>query len=139
MPEEKFLQFSKRSADAEFANYGKIYNKNVLKYMWRETLNNLHCIIMPFFEPIKKEDRKSKEVTAAIRQRLQQFGKAKKVFQQDDQSWRHIGYFKNELYLFDLGSLVDLDQDKSVETYITEHLQCLKDRAGSPTDPLDNV
>ncbi len=134
MPEKEFLKATKELADKEFANYKAIYGTGALmEYVWRETLNNLHCIIMPFFQPIKKVKRDSEGVTAAIRKRLQQFGKAKKVFKPDDQSWRHIGYFRSELYLFDLGHLVHLEEP--VETYITSHLQCLKYRAGLPTDP----
>ena len=140
MTKEDFLEASKKLADDEFANYKAIYaDDNLLDYMWRETLNNLHCIIMPFFEPIKKEDRNSERVTMAIRQRLKQFGRAKKVFKPDDQSWRHIGCFQDKLYLFDLGNLEKLGENISVETYITGHLDRLKGRAGSPTDHSHNA
>ncbi len=166
MSEKQFQLASKKMADEEFANYKAIYGTDTLMdYMWRETLNNLHCIIMPLFQPIKMEDRNSKAVKDAITLRLQQFGNAQKVFEPDDQSWRHIGYaimlrlqqfcdaqtvfepedqlwrhigyFQDELYLFDLGNLVDLDEpvEDPVETYISDHWQCLQDSAGSPADP----
>ena len=124
MSEKQFQRASKKLADEEFANYEAIYGTDTLmNYMWRETLNNVHCIIMPLFRPIQMEERNSKAVQDAITLRLQQFCKAGKVFEPDDQSWRHIGYFHDALYLFDLGYLVKLEEP--VATYISDHWQCL--------------
>ena len=114
MTEKEFQAFSDQKAANEFANLKNIYGNTVLnEYVWREKLNNLHCIIMPFFEPIETIQRRDDSVTSGIRGQLQRFGEKGKKFRRCDQLWRHVGYFQDQIFLFDLGDLIDIAVDPS--------------------------
>ena len=114
MDDDEFEKYSKDMAKKEEANYKEIYGRSGLKnYVWRETLNNMQCIILPFFEPVDVEKQSNEDVLTAIKEQLHQFGKAGKLFRKCDQSWRHVGYFQNQIYLYDLGHLIDMDHPPS--------------------------
>jgi hypothetical protein len=114
MKKKEFQEFSHKKATKEYANLQNIYGNTVLNgYIWRETLNNFYCILMPFFEPIETEQRTSNAVMSGIRQQLQRFEENGKKFRKCDQLWRHVGYFQNEIFLFDLGDLIDIADDSS--------------------------
>ena len=122
MTEEEFMKSSDSQAAEELANFQNIYDTTLNEFIWRGKLNNLHCLFMPFFEPIEKEKRKSRAVKLGIRATLDKFSKKEKKFKKCDQLWRHVGRFNNQIYLFDLGDLigiaaVDDSDDRNKERY----------------------
>lgn len=130
MTECQFDTFSDKLANEEFANFQKIYGETILNgYVWREKLNGIHCIIMPYFEPVEKDNRTSDEVRKAIVGQLNKFGNAGKEFHMCDQVWRHVGYFQDQIFLFDLGNLMDIDNYVEIDDMICNHMDCLTERA----------
>ena len=149
MKDEVFQEFSEALITKEMKNFSNIYSGSSLDgYVWQEILNNLHCVVMPFFEPVKTVQRTNPAVMNAIGEQLQRFVKAKKKYRKCDQLWRHVGYFRRKIYLFDLGDLIDLDEESDgidednslvvgendLPTFVAQHLANLKGRAGSPTN-----
>jgi hypothetical protein len=160
MDYDDFVKFSEEMAIKEETNYKEIYGSSssssssrVLDgYVWREILNGLQCIMMPFFEPVQLEEQRNPVVLDAITTQLQRFGQFRKMFLKCDQSWRHVGYFHNQIVLYDLGRLVDMDHppsddddyysepenvtttagDDDVQVYIANHLA----RLSKETDRL---
>jgi hypothetical protein len=122
MDGDEFEKYSEEMAIKEEANYKVIYDKSVLDgYVWREILNGLQCIIMPFFEPVKVEQQSNPVVLDAIENQLQRFCHVKKMYLKCEQSWRHVGYFHNQIVLYDLGRLIDIDHPPSDdEDYYSE-------------------
>ena len=110
MTEKEFQEFSEKKAAEELANFQTIYGSTALDgYVWREKLNKLDCLIMPFFEPIKTAERIKRVVNNGIREKLELFARKEKKFKECDQLWRHVGWFNNHIYLFDLGDLIDVN------------------------------
>jgi hypothetical protein len=105
--DDKFV-LSKRDFDNE-ANkavarevkaYKTIYGDELSGYVWQQKLNGLQCVIHPYFKHPDKEDRIG--LLGKIRARLNDcFAKRGKAFATSDQVWRHVGWFKGKLYLFD--------------------------------------
>jgi hypothetical protein len=117
MPDEEFTEFSTDLVTKEESNYKLLHQDLCQKqYVWHDQLNELQCLIMPFFTPIPKEERTSDEVVNGIREQLQHFGQKGKMFRQCDQLWRHVGRFQDKIYLFDLGDLVDVVDDDTLST-----------------------
>jgi hypothetical protein len=143
MSETAFQTFSGEKVSEELTNLENIYGSTELKgYFWSETLNNRHCIIMPFFEPIKKDQRKSDDVMNGIRQQLHLFIENGKKYRASDQLWRHVGYFNNKIYLFDLGDLIGIYDDVSQtekDGFIDEHMSRLKTKANVSTNFLSSL
>ena len=123
----EFKKNSKVLATREEMNFKKIY-PNLQNYVWKVELNKLQCLIMPFFAPIEKGDRTNTEVLDGIREKLHRFCEQKKKFRERDQLWRHVGCFQKQIFLFDLGDLIDVDQPSAYDqsggepSFITEHM-----------------
>ena len=133
MKKEDFVKLTTNLAIMEERNFNEIYPE-LGEYVWRDQLNKLQCLIMPFFDPIQKEQRKCDEVMGGIREKLQRFGQNGKMFRKCDQLWRHVGFFQNKIYLFDLGDLSteadkpssnDKDGDFDIQKLIADHLATL--------------
>ena len=141
--DDDFLHFFEDMAMKEETSYKEIYSNSKLDgYVWRETLNNLQCVIVPFFERVPVEQQTSENVINAIEEQVQRFGTAKKMFRKSAQSWRRVGYFHDQIFLFNLGRLIDIDHpssddedyyygtadiepvtgDNIVQTYIMNHM-----------------
>jgi hypothetical protein len=123
------------TVDQELNEYKEIYGDELKDYVRTITLNDMPCIIMPFFKPIKNDERNS--VIHEIKKRLNElFVTKKKSFQPTDQSWRHIGTFNNKIYLFDLADLTEHDTTLSAQQSADEHVACLQCKlAPAPSTP----
>jgi hypothetical protein len=54
------------------------------------------------------------------------------AFHKSDQMWRHIGWFKDKLYIFDLGHLEEhslKEEGKQAEWWIERHCERLEARS----------
>jgi Family of unknown function (DUF5898) len=125
----QFQQRSKEKVEREVKAYKKIYDSELDGYVWMQTLNNLDCVVMPFFRPIPKHNQH--QVLSEVQERLKQFQKVKMVFTDCDQLWRHVGSFNNKIFLFDLGDLQTIDDEGEVEEKIKNHYFRLQEKAKS--------
>jgi hypothetical protein len=84
----------------EVKAYKTIYGNELSGRVWQQKMNGLQCVIHPYFKNPDKEDRIG--LLVQIRARLIGHG----AFATSDQVWRHLGWFNDKLYLFDLVDLV---------------------------------
>ena len=110
----------------EFNNYERIYKDELKDYVWMQKLNQMDCIIMPFFQPIEVQDRNDE--LPNIETRLKLFTAQKLAFRDCDQCWRHIGRFNDQLYLFDLGDLVTYRSEKDANQRALMHSIVLSEK-----------
>ena len=130
---KKFQESSKRLVKAEIAAYKAVYGDTLHEHVWQQKLNELDCIVMPFFEPIPKEKRK--EALESIALILEKFRAAKMMFKECDQLWRHVGLFNGQTFLYDLGDLDGNLTEDSLEGLINQHLSRLEGRVEIQDDP----
>ena len=127
--DEEFRSRSKKKVEFEVNAYSVIYGQELDGYVWMQTLNNLDCVVMPFFRPIEKDQRRN--VLSKVQKRLEQFQSAKMVFTESDQLWRHVGSFQNKIFLFDLGDLKFIDDECQVKEEIKKHFSRLEEKIGT--------
>jgi uncharacterized protein YjbJ (UPF0337 family) len=90
-------------------------------------LNRMSCIEMPFFQPVKKDDRQ--EALESIGEVYKNcFVKHNLKYADEDIRWRHVGTLdmngKKEYFLFDLADLVSVPvPSKEVEQLFMANLQ----------------
>jgi hypothetical protein len=130
---EDFDKKGKAAVEREWKKYKEIYGAELDKYVWKEKLNGLHCLIHPYFKHVEKNHRR--DALPLIRERLKElfFSKDKSkyyAFDEYDQLWRHIGWFNGNLYLFDLGDLKECSPDVANEM-VQSHHDRLMSRLGS--------
>lgn len=97
-------------------------------------LAGFHCVVMPFFEPVKKEERK--KALVAVEEVLRTvFVKDTNRYKYDDDDvrWRHVGTYvdhsqKTHHILYDLADLVCTEVND--ESCVRTHLNTLKQRMG---------
>ena len=71
-------------------------------------LRRLH--IHAVFEPLQKTERTSSEIKNGIRKQLEIFAEKGKMFLKSAiNNGIHVGSFNNQIYLFDLGDLIDMN------------------------------
>jgi len=118
----------------EYQEYQKIYGDELKGYVWMQQLNNMHCLIHPYFQHLEKNQR-AIQLLSTIPERLSLFRITTNVqndgafyaFRKSDQLWRHIGWFNGKLYMFDLGNLEQQELKKSQEL-IDLHCEMLRAR-----------
>jgi hypothetical protein len=107
LKQKDFEEKSEAAITRELNAYRNIYGDELKEYVWTRKLNGLNCLIHPYFKHVEKSERR--ELKCLISKRLNLFLSKDKdkfyAFDESDQLWRHIGWFKNKLYLFDLGDL----------------------------------
>lgn len=128
MSKEEFNRSAKEATTREVASYKERYGRELKGYVWKQTLNRLHCVIHPYFKHLDENTRIGSLDT--IKQRLEAcFTNGNKglgfVFEPEDQGWRHIGHFNNLLYLFDLGDLRRTTDTEAIEEF-NLHIQQLR-------------
>ena len=108
LPDKAFKKNAKAAVKTEYQAYTDIYGKELEGYVRMIKLNNLQCLILPYFKHVDKSQRKGL-LSSTIRERLKLFHNRRRkkfcAFHKSDQLWRHIGWFNGKLYLFDLGDL----------------------------------
>jgi hypothetical protein len=122
--ERKFKSDAKKHVKEEVKQYHKIYGNELENYVWHQEVYKSHAVILPFFRPVVNREAEIQN----IKDRLELFTKHKLAFRECDQCWRHIGRFKEELYLFDLGDLETCTDKEAAKN----HLKRLMTRANIP-------
>ena len=102
----KIPNFDSNGRDAvsgEAQMYHNLYPE-ISEYVWTEKLCGRHCLILPFFEEVPKEDRMSvaESVSSLYKERFVSSGYRVTV---DNVLWRHVGLFNEKSYLYSLGHL----------------------------------
>ncbi|KAL3903115.1 MAG: hypothetical protein SGARI_005524, partial [Bacillariaceae sp.] len=105
LTDKEFRQAGYDSVTREADQYQKIY-PGLESNVWATNLNNFHRLILPYFRPIPKEERRSEEVLNGIRKALKSFETHNLCFAEEDVLWRHVGTYEETIYLFDLANLV---------------------------------
>lgn len=131
-----FDKNGKKAIDSEFKAYRKIYGAELHEYIWTEKLNGLHCLIHPYFKHVEKHRRR--DTLPLISDRLKKLFLSKDkskyyAFHENDQLWRHIGWFNDQLYLFDLGDLKECSSDV-LDDMVQSHHDRLMSRLLSSSD-----
>ena len=127
LTKKEFEKSAKEAVKREVKEYETIYGDELKGYVWHQTLDGMHCVVHPYFKHPNKDDRLG--LRSKIIERLRDcFAKHDKYYVEDDQSWRHIGMFQGELYLFDLADL-ETDSECDANTKILSHIDELCRRA----------
>ena len=95
--------------------------KELENYVWKQTFQGVPCVIHPYFRHLHKSERKS--MLPTIKERLLECFSTNchfYAFASSDQAWRHVGYFNEQLYLFDLADLKKCEIAKRNEL-VDEH------------------
>lgn len=132
-----FKQEAKKKMKLESDNLKKLYP--VLKEMVKErTILGFHCVVMPFFSPLKQEERmRNKE---KIKKVLERFHGANLEYAEGDLRWRHIGWYKEEIILYDLADLMSLGKEsESLEEFVDRCWEELKGRLSPPSHPEADI
>jgi len=130
-----FNKITETAIDREYKKYKEIYGDELKGYVWTQVLNGLHCLIHPYFQHVEKTQRPVL-LSSMIPKRLKLFDSANNekfyAFHKSDQRWRHIGWFKDKLYIFDLGDLEEhtlKEEGKQAEYWIERHCERLEARS----------
>ena len=80
--------------------------KELKEYVWQQTFEGMPCVIHPYFKhPVKT---KREDLLPKIKERLLKCFITSRLFYAfalSDQAWRHVGFFNEKLYMFDLADL----------------------------------
>jgi Family of unknown function (DUF5898) len=125
---KEFMERAKTATDNESKAFCLLYPylKDKVKVV---KLYGLPCIVMPFFEPVKKNMRRVrlKEIGEVLNSR---FLPNNLQYRADDMRWRHVGVYregsdidKQRIVLYDLA---DLDVLKDGATMVNDHCSALR-------------
>ena len=138
MIEEESKQASKQEVDNYNVIYKDLFFSDGHNYIGRQIINGVWCVVLPFFEPVKKEERFKalKVITHVLKTKFYVDGTSYQ-FKESDHRWGHVGYFRPEpaslerhLVLYDLAELEifpDMSKD-SHEKYVRKHIKELYKR-----------
>ena len=120
---KEFKSEAKAAVDREVIAYHQLYPE-LRNFIWTQVLNGYHCVILPYFSPIPKEERLNsiKSIKDILKTR---FEPGNYRFDESDMRWRHVGKFDGQVYLYDLAELkngdnlslrfcLDLDLNESI-------------------------
>jgi hypothetical protein len=79
-------------------------------------LNNLWCLMMPYFAQVLNHERKG--YLNQIKVHLSSFKEKNLLYNEADLRWRHIGVRDGSVYIFDLGSLAPTNDEIDVDEQI---------------------
>ena len=126
MEDKKFKRKAANAVAKEVKAYRQFYSE-LNDYVWGQVLNGFSCVIHPYFKhPL--EDERGDDLLERIRARLEKFGEMKMKFDLSDQLWRHVGFFNDKVYLFDLGDLVRCKRNDTMIAAIDSHIVTLRNR-----------
>jgi hypothetical protein len=125
---QDFEEEAKSATEKEVENFKKIY-KFLKKKVYHMKLCDFNCVVMPFFKPVPKLERKDalKGVEEVLRK---DFTPMELKYNTDDVRWSHVGTYNHgktiRYILYDLADLVSTDS----EEFVQAHLDILEDRMG---------
>ena len=141
--EDEIATESNQTTKKEVENYKKIYRNlffaNNRCRVVQKKLNNTYCVILPFFEPIAKDEREGvlDEVRKVLSTRFYNKVESKSYrFKESDQRWRHIGRWTEpgsgdkHFVLFDLADLDEIQNSTEDQhmAYVDHHINTLRER-----------
>jgi hypothetical protein len=119
LTKEEFEENGRKSVTTEVENFNLIYpNLNVVC----EKLNKHHCVVMPFFDPVPKDERESR--IEEIEDVLKVFASKKRKYKDEDVRWRHVGLYEGNCILSDLAEL----KASTSKRFIPQHVEEFKNR-----------
>jgi serine/threonine protein kinase len=128
LDKSEFDKNAKAAIAREMKAYTKIYGDELKGYVRQQTLNGMYCLIHPYFKHPEKDSRI--DLLPQISKRLLDcFVKGNQLFATSDQVWRHVGWFNDKLYLFDLADL---------ETYTGNAVKLVEDHTKQLRDDKDD-
>ena len=128
------------SSQREVDNYNNVYSDLFFTEnqvcVGRQVINGVWCVVLPFFEPVKKEERTIKTLIEIMEVLRRQFYrkdlKRSYQFKESDRRWKHAGYYRQNLkseqrqtVLFDLADL-DIIENATLENheaYVKKHIE----------------
>ena len=120
LKKKDFEKKARLSVTTEVKNFELIYPKlNVV----HEELNKHHCIVMPFFDPVPKDERMSR--IEDIQNVLGVFALKNLKYKDEDVRWRHVGLYEGKCILYDLAEL----EASTSNSFVTQHVEDFKKRA----------
>jgi hypothetical protein len=121
LSKKDFDAVAKSAVAREVKAYKTICGAEFDGYVWQRELKGLQCVIHPYFKHPDKKDRMG--LLDQIHNRLEDcFATHGKAFAASDQMWRHVGWFKDKLYLFDLADL----ENSGTADYVDNHIERLR-------------
>jgi hypothetical protein len=98
-----------------------------------QELKGFPCVIMPFFVPLSKEERKESKTN--VQTCLSSFESEGKKWQYSDCDlrWRHVGYFvpqdgEKQMVSFDLAELEEVEQHEDFNDVVERQTESLMGR-----------
>lgn len=132
---------SKVLAKAEEENWGRIYIDEKQKRDSGDqgalpqppmphvrTICDRSFLVMPYLRPVMKSERLNFLQTGKIKEALERFSSTGCTH--NDVKWRHVGLWKEEIFLIDLGAIKQNQTEEEVKKWLTKSLKYLSDRAG---------
>jgi hypothetical protein len=117
------------AAERELKNWTKAYGKqSFVEKAHIRMAGTLSCLVMPYFRPVLKKDRKKLLRNGDIKRALENFALLKCTH--DDVRWRHFGYWNEEMVLFDLGAIHEKQSDEKIKDWYSISMQRLSESAG---------
>jgi hypothetical protein len=126
----KFRSNAIMSVNKEVANYRTIYPE-LRNVVYRRTLNNLQCVIMPVFLPIQTERRLA--CLPKVGDVLGKFREKRLSYNRSDRAWRHVGTLDEQVYLFDLAELKKDSSEQDASENATQHVEALRGKCNDTT------
>jgi hypothetical protein len=115
-----FEKNASRSVKTEVTNFNLIYPELDVVY---RMLNKHHCVVMPFFDPVPKDERESR--IEEIQNVLEVFASKNLKYKDEDVRWRHVGLYEGNCILYDLAEL----ERTTDNSFVSEHLENFRSRA----------
>jgi hypothetical protein len=120
LTKKEFEENGQKSVMTEVKNFNSIYpNLNV----FCQKLNKHHCVVMPFFDPVPKEEREG--FIEKIEKVLEVFASNKRKYKDEDVRWRHVGLYEGKCILYDLAEL----KASTNKGFVAKHVKEFKSRA----------
>jgi hypothetical protein len=125
-----FTSATKGSVERQGAlSYHELYPE-LRNFISTKVLNGYHCVILPYFSPIPKEEWLNS--IESINDILKKFKGGHCQFVESDMLWQHLGKFNGQVYLFDLADLGEGDNSSlPFALYVEKHCQTLLERLSS--------
>jgi hypothetical protein len=122
---EAEMKAKKADAERERDFWIQVYGDTFKNEVRVVQLNNLWCLMMPYFDQVPDDERESR--LGAVEQHLTHFKNLDLMYNTDDLRWRHIGVRHGYVYILDLGSLESCCRDEidvavSMETLRTKKI-----------------
>lgn len=112
------MTIKKKEAEKEYAHWVNAYGGAFKDQVRVVRLNNLWCLMMPYFDQVSPKKRSS--VLKVVRDHLEEFKASNLNYAIEELRWRHVGVRDEGCFIFDLGSLEsrdasEIDVDASID------------------------